>query len=257
MKLFFFFFLGLISLGLIYPSFAMSWAGITHEFMCLQDRQINCGIADMSEFKRNYPYAEDIGHLCFDNKENCRARLAAKYYLKRYYLEGEKNFDFLGAAAHFWQDASCPDHWYPMRDYFGKIFVPFAPRWVGKTEGLVNIYMRNGQKDWNIPIKYNGKAINIDQAYLDTQKELVASFLVQEPQESLEEIESQIKSANIWFWLRSFKELLMVLTLVFLPVFVYCLWNWQKKKRGLADLIIISISLGIVVILLLAIQLFY
>lgn len=244
-------------LGLVFPLPIRGWTGGTHHYLCPDEYPLDCGIADSLEFKKTYPFAEDFSHLCFDNKEDCLPRLVAKYYLKKYYLEGEKDLNLLGGAAHLLQDAACPDHWYPMRQYGGKIFVPFAPSWVGKTEGLVGRYLESGPGDWNLPREFQRRTINVNQAYLDTQREVVRRVLSQEPEETLEELEAQIKSKKAWSWLRSLKEALMLGGVILLPILGWELWKWKKERTGRFDLVATFAILGILLIVLLLIYLFY
>lgn len=257
LRLFFLISLILTLLVAIFPSTARAWAGEAHQYMCPPDLLFSCTEADHPDFKRKYPFAENFNHLCFDNKPDCLARLVAKYYLKKYFVEGEKDPKLVGGAAHFLQDAACPDHWYPMREYFGRIFVPFAPSWVGKTEGLVDRYLKSGEVDWNLPRKFQGKTININAAYLDAQKEQIQNLIAQEPQENLGDLEAQIKSKNTWAWLRSVKEMVMLAAVILLPAWGYVALKWKRKKEGLSDLVIISLILALFIFVVIASQLFY
>jgi len=246
-----------VAVGLILPSSAKAWGPKTHNYMCPDNYAIDCTIADSHEFMKNYRFGEKFYHLCLDNKSDCPPRLIAKYYLKKYYVEEEKDPNLLGAAAHLLQDSACPEHWYPKREYFGKVFVPFAPSWLNTVESSVEDYLADQRSDWNIPVNYQGETININQAYLDTQKESIQNYLSQEPSESLEEIEAQINSQNSWARLRSYKEIVILALIIILLPLVYSVWKWKKKKTGLVDLIIISSIFVILGLLLLLILIFY
>jgi len=246
-----------VSAGLVLPSAAKAWAPKTHNSMCPDNYGIDCNIADSDEFMREYPFGGKTNHLCLDNKSDCLSRLVAKYYLKKYYVEGEEDLNLLGAAAHLLQDAACPEHWYPKREYFGKVFVPFAPGWLNTVEFSVEDYLGSAQPDWNISVNYRGETININQAYLNAQKELIQNYLSQEPSESLEEIEAQINSQNTWAGLRSYKEVILLAMFIVLLLLVYSVWKWKKKKTGLVDLIVISSIFVILGLLLLLILIFY
>jgi len=248
---------------LLLPSTVMAWTGAVHDYMCPEGYLIDCKIADSSDFQKNYPYARQSFHLCYDNKTDGLPRLVAKYYVKKYYVEGQEDLDLLGAAAHLLQDASCPDHWYPTRKIFGKIFVPFAPSWVGTIESKVESYRKSGEKDWNIQIKFQGKVINVNDDYLLRQKRYIQDFLSKEPEESLEEIEKQIESRIFWSGLRSYKEWIVVGALLMTPFLAYDAWRWKKKAKTTkkkTDLIetILEISvLAVFISLLILIHLFY
>jgi len=241
---------------LTFPAKVQAWGGETHTLMCPQNQPFSCVEADRPEFKTAYPYGNSW-HLCLDNRPDCSARLVAKYYLKKYYLEGEKDPKLIGAAAHLFQDASCPDHWYPTRSYFGRIFVPFAPSWVGKMEGLVEDSLRRGQTEGMVFLKYGGKEIEINQAFLASLKTETADFISSEPKESLAELEGKINSRKNWELLRSLKEVLMLLVVILLPLLAFIVWRWQKNKKGLSDVIILASVLGVVLVLLLIIKVFY
>lgn len=248
---------------LLLPSTAMAWTGAVHDYMCPEGYDIDCKTADSSDFKRNYPFGGSNSHLCYDNKTDGHARLVAKYYVKKYYVEGQKDPNLLGAASHLLQDASCPDHWYPTREILGKIFVPFAPSWVGTIEFRVEDYRWNDVEDWNIQIEFQGRVININDAYLRKQKEYVQDFISNEPQDSLEEIEKQIESRIFWHNLRSAKEWIMLGAILMTPILVYYAWQWKKKaktakkKIDLIETILVLLILAVLLSLLLLIILFY
>jgi hypothetical protein len=191
------------------------------------------------------------------------ARLVAKYYVKKYHVEGQQDSKLLGAAAHLLQDANCPDHWYPTREIFGSVIVPFAPSWVETIESQVDSYLRSGEKNWSIPLEFQGKRINIDDAYLLSQKAYIQNFLSTEPQESLEEIGAQIDAKSFWSGLRGYKEWIMVGAILTIPFLAYEVWQWKRKGKTAkkkADLINIIIAIAVPTVflsLLLLIQLCY
>jgi len=176
---------------------------------------------------------------------------------------GKKDPNLLGAAAHLLQDASCPDHWYPTRKFFGRIFVPFAPGWVGTIEPTVESYLRSGKEDWEVTIEFQGRTVTIDEAYLDAQREYIEEFLSEEPEESLQQIESQIRSKILWRKLRSYKEWIILTAVITAPFLAYDAWKWKKGKKSrekIGDIIDTAIAVSIfsaLTILLLLIQLFY
>lgn len=222
-----------------------AWGGDIHSYLC--PGSYDCSIADNKEFQTTYKWSS-FGHLCIDNQSDCLARLGAKYFLKKYYLEGKKNWKLLAASAHLYQDASCPDHWYPMREYLGKIIVPFAPSWVTKIEGGVssNFSFRpqpgDARDKWNIPIAWRGQKIDINKAYLDGTKVTLAQFVSKEPVESLEVIETQINRKRTLTLVRSYKEIVYLLFPIVLSIWLYTLWLFKKKKQK-SDFIIASAAL--------------
>ncbi len=229
--------------------------------MCPLENQADCTIADNYDFRRTYAHGFDW-HLCIDNQPDCTARLTARYFQKKYYLEGRRDWKLIGAAAHLFEDASCPDHWYPMKEYFGKVIIPFAPLWVGKVEHMVNSQLEavqrgKGDDNWNIPINYKGQTIQLNKAYLDNQKQALQAFLAQEPVESLAELEKQTNAKHFWSRLRSNREMFALVIIFILPFWIFYLQKWLKKKKGLTDLIIMSFVLVILVLLLLLTQLFF
>jgi len=244
------------------PSTVMAW-GNAHGYMRPQGYNIDCGIADTPDFQKNYPYGGYHTHICYDNKTDGMARLVAKYYVKKYYVEGQKDLNLLGAAAHLLQDASCPAHWYVTLAIFGSPVALFAPSWVGTIESQVDSYLESGEKNWSIPIDFQGKTINIDDAYLLSQKAYIQDFLSKEPKESLEEIAKQIDAKIFWSGLRSYKEWIMVCAILTIPFLAYEAWQWKRKGKTIkkkVDLIgiIITISVPAVLLsLLLLIQLCY
>ena len=243
------------------PSTATAWTGAVHDYMRPPDYNIDCKIADTPNFQKNYPYGAHQNHLCYDNKTDGMARLVAKYYVKKYCVEGQNDSNLLGAAAHLLQDASCPDHWYPTREIFGSVIVPFAPSWVGTIESQVESYRENGEKNWNIPIEFQGASINMDDAYLLSQKAYIQNFLSTEPKESLEEIGAQIDARSLWSGLRSTKEWIIVGAIIMAPFLAFEAVQWKRKGKpkriDLIGTIITIMILAVFLFLLLLIQLFY
>ena len=244
------------------PSTAIAWTGAVHDYMCPDGYDIDCKIADYSDFQKNYPYGGFQYHFCYDNKTDGMARLVAKYYVKKYYVEGQKDLKLLGAAAHLLQDASCPDHWYPTREIFGRIIVPFAPSWVGTIEPQVDSYLKSGEKNWSVPIEFQGKTINLDDAYLLSQKAYIQDFLSKEPKESLEEIQRQVDARSFWSGLRSTKEWLMVGAILMAPFLAYGAVQWKRKGKPTKtidkiSIILLMLILAVFLSLLILIQLFY
>lgn len=243
----------------IFTGEVKAWGGDVHSYLC--PGSYDCTIADSREFKIAYKW-DSFGHLCLDNQSDCLARLGAKYFLKKYYSEGKKDWKLIATAAHLYQDASCPDHWYPMREYFGRIIIPLAPSWVTKIEGGVsrNLSFRpqpgDKRDDWNIPIIWQGQKIDINKAYLDNAKESLKNFVSQEPQENLEDLKRQIDTKMTMTLIRSYKEIAyLILILVFL-VWLYTLWALKKKGQK-SDLLIASAMLAILVIYFVFLRVFW
>ncbi len=254
----------LITLAFL-PSTVTAWTPDAHEYMCPQDYHVDCHIADTPDFQKSHPYGDHQNHLCYDNKSDGLARLVAKYYVKKYYVEGQRSQDWnlLGAAAHLLQDASCPDHWYPTRPILGRIIVPFAPSWVGTIEDQVQSHLDKGEKNWSIMIDFQGQTVIIDDAYLLSQKAYINDFLSKEPEESLEEIGRQIDAKIFWSGLRGYKEWIMVGAIITAPFLAFEAVQWKrkgkttKKKTDLIDIILPTSMLAVFLSLLLLIQLFY
>ena len=247
--------LAFLSTTMLLPSTVMGW-GSAHGYMCPDGYDIDCGIADTADFQRSYPYGAHENHLCYDNKTDGMARLVAKYYVKKYYVDGQSDLKLLGAAAHLLQDASCPAHW--------QGFALFAPSWVGTIEAQVDSYLESGEKDWSIPIEFQGKSITIDDAYLLSQKAYIQNFLSTEPQESLEEIAAQIEGKSFWSSLRGREEWIMIGAIIIIPFVAYDFWQWKKKgktttknRTDLIGLIIAASILAVFLSLLLLTQLCY
>ena len=211
-------------------------------------------IADTADFQRNYPYANQINHLCFDNKTDGVPRLVAKYYVKKYYVEGQKDMTLLGAAAHLLQDASCPEHWYSAKD-------PFAPGWARTIESQVESYRQSGEQNWSISIDYQGKTVIIDDAYLLRQREYINDFLSKEPDESLEEIGKNIHQKIFWSRLRGSSAWFMIPAVIMVPFLVYSAVQLKRKgkpkKIDLIGTVVATLILAVLLVLLLLIQLFY
>jgi len=234
-------------LTLLFPQQARAWGGDVHNYLCptnlqsveLQGQVVGCGIADSIEFQRNYPVAEVMNHLCLDNKSDCPGRIAAKYLVKKYYFEGGKDLSLLAGAAHLLQDANCPDHWFPMREIGRRIFVPFAPSWVSKTEGEVSLGLSSKQPNWSVIRQYKGKTIVLNQAYMDNLKSEIAQFVNTEPKEDLMTLEKQVKTRSFWNKVRSYREWVLLGIIILSPFLLFYLWKWTVKKTNKIDLIII------------------
>jgi len=229
---------------LLFPLKVNAWGDDIHRYLCpeeLTQVKDGCKIADTWEFVQQYPHSELMNHLCLDNKPDCPAKVLAKYYVKKYYIEGKKDLNLLAAAAHLIQDANVPDHWFPMRAFGEKIFVPFVPSWVGKTEGLVSMAINQRKTDWNFPREFGGKTFNINLAYLENIKAQIAETISHEPTESLAMLEAQIKQRSFWQKVRSYRELAQLGLLILLPFLVFCFWRWESKKQGKVDFLILAI----------------
>lgn len=220
-KIFFVFLLFLISYFLFpifSPSPIFAWFPDTHKFLC-PSSLLDCSSADSVKFRENYQFGASLFHTCFDNKENCLARLVAKYNLKKYYDEGKTDQTLLAAAAHFYQDANYPDHW--------------GPSWLGKEEIILN------------------------KSKMDDLKRNTAGFIASEPTESLAKIESEIKVVDFWTRIRLWKEVLIVLAIILIPVCFYCGFQWARGEQGLFVLLIPAFALGTTVLLLILVKIFY
>lgn len=242
---------------LIFLPFVSAWGGETHVRLCPDNYEIDCNVADSFEFQRNNPHANTWYHVCYDNTENCMPRLAAKYFLKRYYLEGKSDQDLLGAAAHLFQDASCPLHWYPGFKIFGQDRFLSAPRRIKIIESEVDSRLLNREEDWNIQIEFKGNDIDVNKKYLDNLKKETSEFISKEPEESIESLQSQLKSKLIWHRLRAYQDFIMLLFIIFIPILGYGVWKYKKERKISSDLIISIIVLLILVTLFIIIKLFY
>lgn len=237
------------------PQLVLAWNRITHDSLCQEN--IDCNVADSFEFQKANPYANILYHVCYDNTEDCMPRLTAKYFLKKYYIEGEKDKNLLGAAAHLFQDSYCPLHWYPGFLIFGEEVYLFAPKEIKTIEEEVGHRISAKEKSWNIPIKRKGETINIDKAYMDNIKEENAKFLLREPEESLVDIESKIKSKKIWHRLRGYQDFTIILFIFFIPILAYGIWEYKKKKVLSSNLIISAVALFILICLFILTKSFY
>jgi hypothetical protein len=255
--------LAFLTTSVLLPSTAMAWTGAAHDHMCPDGYNIDCKIADTPDFQKNYPYGGFQYHICYDNKTDGMARLVAKYYVKKYYAEGQKDSKLLGAAAHLLQDASCPAHWYVTLTIFGNQFSLFAPSWVGTIESQVDTYLKSGEKNWSIPIEFQGKTVIINDAYLLSQKAYIQDFLSKEPTESLEELQRQADAKSFWSGLRGYRDWIIIIAIITTPFLAYEAWQWKrkgktiKKKVDLIDAIITITVPAVLVSLLLLIQLCY
>jgi hypothetical protein len=249
--------LAFLSTALWLPSSVTAWGGTTHDYMCPDGYEIDCRIADALDFQKSYPYGAHENHLCYDNKTDGMARLVAKYYVKKYYVEGKSDLKLLGGAAHLLQDASCPAHWYSGIGLS-------VPSWVGTIETQVDAYLESGEKDWSISIEFQGKTITIDDAYLLSQKAYIQNFLSTELQESLEEIAAQIEGKSPWSSIRRREEWIMAGAIIIIPFLAYDVWQWKRKgktttknRTDLIGLIIAALILAVFLALLLLSQLCY
>ncbi|MCJ7804650.1 hypothetical protein MUP35_02880 [Patescibacteria group bacterium] len=245
---FFFFFL--------FPSKINAWSSVIHDYLCQADLEVSCTIADDRFFQRDYPFG-GVAHLCLDNKPDCPPRLVAKYYVKKYFISPDKDPKLLAAAAHLLQDSVCPDHWFPMREFAGRIIVPFAPKWVTKTEGMVGEAVSRHLTSWDYPIEYHGQMIHLNQAYLDNEKVKIEAFLKQQPQESLEELARQIKIKNFWAQVRSLREIIYIVLIILLLILPFVLWSWLKTKKSKGDLTAMIFLFGLFIFILVLGFLFY
>ncbi len=245
-----------IFLLLIFSSFVSAWTGETHIYLC-PNEEIDCNIADSFEFQKDNSYANTWYHVCYDNTTNCMPRLAAKYFLKKYYQGGKTDQDLLGAAAHLFQDSSCPLHWYPGFEIFGQEFFFSASEEIKMIEYEVNSKLVSQEENWNIPIKFKGNDVDINKKYLDNLKNETSEFISKEPEESLESLEAQLKSKLIWHHLRAYKDFIILLFILFLPILGYSLWKDRINKKRSLDLIIPIFALLILTILFIMIKLFY
>lgn len=242
---------------LIFLSFALAWEGETHTYLCPDNYEINCNIADSFEFQKDNPYANTWYHVCYDNIENCMPRLAAKYFLKKYYREGKTDSSLLGAAAHLFQDASCPLHWYPGFKIFGQEIYLSAPNQVKSIESEVGSKLLNGEENWNIQIKFKGNEIDVNQEYINNLEKETSKFISEEPEESIEYLEAQLKSRLIWHRLRAYQDLIILLTIIFIPIIAYSAWKYKKERKISSDLIIPIVALIILVTIFIMMKLFY
>lgn len=250
----------LLIITLFFPSKSWAWGGDIHGYLCpvqIQGVIGGCTIADDRKIQAVYPFINTMNHLCLDNKPDCPPRVIAKYYVKRYYLEGKKDLNLLAIASHLIQDSYVPDHWYPMRELFGRIFVPFAPSWVATTEEEVSAKIAAKTPNWNIIREHDGKSISVNESYLDNIKAEVVETISQEPTESLPTLETQIKNRSFWQSVRGFKEWAFVLLIIFTPFLFYFLWQFGKKKKLSEDLMIVAVIEALFIILLTAIYIFY
>jgi len=241
---------------LLFPTKIHAWSSVIHDYLCPINLEVSCTIADDRFFQRDYPFG-NIGHLCLDNKPDCPPRLVAKYYVKKYFISPDKDPKLLAAAAHLLQDSVCPDHWFPMREFAGRIIVPFAPKWVTKTEGMVGDAVSRHLTNWDYPIEYHSQTIHLNQAYLDNEKIKIKAFLNQQPPESIEELGRQIKIKSFWAKIRSLREMLYLVFLILILVLPFTIWSWRKNKKKKSDLVITLSLLGLFFLIYLLGYLFY
>ena len=211
-------FLVLGFLSLFFPLKISAWGGDIHQYLCPPNLSGDCTIADDYHFKQTYPFG-GVWHLCLDNKPDCPARLLAKYYVKKYFAEGGLDQNLLEAAAHLIQDSYVPDHWFPMREFFGRIFVPFAPSWLGTTERKVSKALIEAEPGWNISLDYQDQKVTIDEAYLAMIREESTRIISAEPTEDLRVLAKQVQDKDLWQKVRSYREWLwLAVVMIFLFV---------------------------------------
>ncbi len=240
----------------LFPTKIHAWSSVIHDYLCPENLEVSCTIADDRFFVQDYPFG-NVAHLCLDNKPDCPPRLVAKYYVKKYFISPDKDPKLLAAAAHLMQDSACPDHWFPMREFAGHIFVPFAPKWVTKTEGMIGEAVSRHLINWDYPIEYHGQLINLNQSYLDNEKIKIETFINQQPKESMEELARQIKVKNFWAQIRSLREMLYLVFLILLLILPFTIWSWRKNKKKKSDLVITLSLLGLFFLIYLLGYLFY
>ena len=255
LKFFFIFFLFLFFF-LLSPSKIQAWSAVIHDYLCPENLEVSCGIADDRFFIRDYPFGR-VWHLCLDNKPDCPPRLVAKYYVKKYFISPDKDPKLLAAAAHLIQDSVCPDHWFSMREFAGRTMVLFAPKWATKTEGMVGEAVSRHLTNWDYPIEYHGQIIHLNQEYLDKEKPKIAAFINEVPKESLEELARQIKIKFFWTYARSFREIIYIALIILLLILPFIFWQWLKNKKKKNDLLIMAFLIGLFAIVLFLGFLFY
>lgn len=209
---------------------AQAWPGGVHDYAC-PNAELNCNIADERAFQQINPYLSVYHHLCLDNKDNCLARVTGDFYLKKYYLTGNK--DFLSTASHLYQDAWTPDHWYVPRDLPWKRGELFAPKWSGEIEGESNFILKNPTPGtvYDRVIKFNGKELHINKAYLDNVKADVALRVAKESSESLDELEARVLDVRWRARIRSYKDVAVFVALLSVGVSVLYLIVWIIRRR--------------------------
>lgn len=248
-----------VILGMAGPYKIAAWGGDLHDYLCpefLRSVPGGCRIADDFRFQQMEPIARVENHLCLDNKPNCAARAVAKYLVKKYYVTGKEDLRLLAAAAHLIQDSYVPDHGYPMREYLGKIFVPFSPSWLGTTEDEVSRAIAGGE-DFSLQREMGGKKVIINREYLAGVKDNVEEFVKSEPSEDLETLFRQAKTRGLWQQLRGYKELVILGFIIVFPVLIYGIWKWRRSGKISEDLVITVVVEGVFLAVLLAIHLFY
>lgn len=229
------------------PAAVLAWSG-AHKAYCPEE--LDCVAADNWQQRRNIAYSEPTYHTCFDNKPDCPARLAAKYNIKKYFVNGQNDMLLLSIAAHEIQDANCPAHWYPMRQLLGQFISPLAPGWVMTIEDQVD--RKGTAPDWNIPITYKGQIFNINEAYMQEKlsKEVLAT-IAREPSESLDEIERQLAKQKLGIKLRFNREILEIVSfpLFLLSAFYIGKKIIRKEPKISTDGLIIIVTFVVVLIL--------
>lgn len=206
-------------------------------------------MADSPESLRTYRVNGFMSHVCYGNKPDCPPRLIAKYYLKQYYQQGQQDKQLLSIAAHLFQDAACPQHWYSFRALGNFTFSAFAPISVLNIENKIDDAFRRQDTSWNFPIKIPGNRFDLNQNYLDNLGSEVKILLAQEPKESLVSLEKQIASKRLGYKIRGYYWDGAGLTiLIILPIFIWQLRKYLRTKKGKTDVIVLSLFLGILIL---------
>ncbi|MDI6737440.1 MAG: hypothetical protein QME12_02885 [Nanoarchaeota archaeon] len=237
--------------------FVSAWNGVTHAYLCPEDHEIDCNAADSHDFQRSNPYASTLYHVCYDNKENCMSRLAAKYFLKKYYGGGDEDKQLLAAAAHLFQDSACPLHWYPGFEMFGREIYISAPKAALSIEGETGRHLSSWEKPWNIPIRFKGETIDINSDYVNNLKSETSVFLSKEPEESLEEINAMLKSKAVWHRLRAYRDFVIILLIISIPILGYQVWQYRRKKIHVGEMAAMLAFQLILIIWLVMVSFFY
>lgn len=250
MKLRFFFVFPLFFfILLLFPSQIQAWGPEVHGYLCRFTPGLDCLLADSPESIRAYRVKGFMSHVCYGNKPDCPPRLIAKYYLKQYYQQGQQDKQLLSIAAHLFQDAACPQHWYSYRPLGNFSFSIFMPISILNIENKIDDAFRNHDSNWDFPLKIPGEKFNVNQSYLDDLSAQVKAELSQEPTEDLATLEKQIVSKRVGYKIRSYywdgAGLVMILVL---PIFIWQLRKYLKTKKGKTDVIVLSLFLGILIL---------
>jgi hypothetical protein len=236
--LFFFFFL--------FPAKIQAWGPETHGYLCRLTPELDCNLGDKPEFVKKYRVQGFMSHVCYSNKSDCPPRLIARYYLKQYYQQGRQNKELLSLAAHLFQDAACPQHWYSYRLLGNFSFAIFHPISIFGIENKIDDAFRNQDVGWSFPLKIPGQRLEINQNYLDNLRAEANTSLSQEPKEDLAFLKKQILSKRVGYKIRSYYwDGAGLVILVVLPIFFWQLKKYLKTKKGKNDVIVLGLFLGI------------